>query len=63
MEAFLHLFAPLAAYPRWFVITCLVLVAVGVGWVLVKLVKWTLYLVIAAVLVVLVLGAVAWLLG
>ncbi|MDD2763637.1 MAG: hypothetical protein PHE83_06645 [Opitutaceae bacterium] len=63
MEAFLNLLAPLAAYPRWFVITCLVLVALGVGWVLVKLVKWTLYLAFAAVLLALVLAAAAWLLG
>jgi hypothetical protein len=63
MEEFQHLLEPLAAYPRWLVITCLVLVALGVGWLLAKLIKWTLFLVIAAVLLVLVLAAVRWLLG
>jgi hypothetical protein len=63
MDDFQRLLEPLAAYPRWFVITCLVLVALGVGWLLAKLIKWTLYLVIAAVLLLLLLAAVAWLLG
>jgi hypothetical protein len=63
MESFQHLLAPLAAYPRWFVITCLVLVALAGVWLLAKLVKWTLTLLIAAVLLVLILAAVAWLVG
>ena len=54
MELFERLLAPLAAYPRWFVVTV---------WVLVKLIKWTLSLVLAAVLLLLILAAVAWLLG
>ena len=63
MELFQRLLAPLAAYPRWFVITCLVLVALAAGWLLAKLFKWTLALVLAAVLLLLILTAVAWLLG
>jgi hypothetical protein len=63
MELFQRLLAPLAAYPRWFVITCLVLVALAVGWVLAKLFKWTLSLLLAAVVLVLILGAVAWFMG
>jgi hypothetical protein len=58
-----RLLEPLAAYPRWFVITCLVLVALAGVWLLAKMVKWTLYLVVPAVLLILVLAAVAWLLG
>jgi hypothetical protein len=34
-----------------------------VGWLLAKAIKWTLYLVIAAVLLLLILAAVSWLLG
>ena len=63
MDYFQRLLEPLAAYPRWLVITCLVLVALGVGWLLAKAIKWTLYLVIAAVLLLLILAAVSWLLG
>jgi uncharacterized RDD family membrane protein YckC len=63
MELIERLLAPLAAYPRWFVITCLVLVALGAVWLLVKLIKWTLSLVLAAALLLLILAAVAWLLG
>ena len=63
MELFQRLLAPLAAYPRWFVVTCLVLVALAAGWLLAKLIKWTLTLLIAAVVLLLILAAVAWLLG
>ncbi|HTX66703.1 MAG TPA: hypothetical protein VMD31_13095 [Opitutaceae bacterium] len=58
-----HLLAPFAAYPRWFVITCFVVVGAGLAWVLFKIVKWTVYLVILGVLASLVLIVVAWLLG
>ncbi|HTT56290.1 MAG TPA: hypothetical protein VLW52_13990 [Opitutaceae bacterium] len=58
-----HLLAPFAAYPRWFVLTCFAVVAVGVGWVVLKIVKWTVYLTILCVAVALVLVVVAWLLG
>ena len=58
-----HLLAPFAAYPRWMVLTCFAVVAVGVGWVVLKIVKWTVYLTILCVAVALVLVVVAWLLG
>jgi hypothetical protein len=45
------------------VIACLVLVALAAGWLLAKLVKWTLSLVFAAVVLLLILAAVAWLVG
>ena len=63
METFHRLLEPLAAYPRWLVIAGLVLAAVVAVWVLAKLAKWALYLLVAAVLLVGVLLAVAWLLG
>ena len=63
MDRLLHLLGPLGAYPRWFVIACLVLVAVGVGWLLAKLVKWTFYVVLLFVLLGVVLFVAAWLLG
>jgi hypothetical protein len=63
MDWLSRLLAPLAAYPRWFVITCAVLVAAAIGWVLVKVIKWTIYVVILFVLVGLVVAAVVWLLG
>jgi len=58
-----HLFEPLAAYPRWLVVTCLVLAAFAAGGLLVKLAKWTLALVVTAAVLLLVLVAVVWLLG
>jgi hypothetical protein len=58
-----QLLAPFAAYPRWFVLSCLVVVAVAVGWLLVKVLKWTLYLVLLGALVGLVVVVLAWLLG
>lgn len=63
MDRLSQLLAPLAAYPRWFVVFCAVLAAIGVGWMLAKLIKWTFHIVILFVLLGLVLFAVAWLLG
>ncbi|HUL53884.1 MAG TPA: hypothetical protein VLT83_10805 [Opitutaceae bacterium] len=63
MEQLQRLLEPLNAYPRWFVITCLVLVALGVFWLLAKAIKWALYLLMAAVLLALIVVAVGWLLG
>jgi hypothetical protein len=63
MELFQRLLAPLAAYPRWFVVTCLVLVALAAGWLLARLVKWTLWLLLAAGVLLLILVAVVWLVG
>ncbi len=63
MELFQRLLAPLAAYPRWFVVTCFVLGALGAVWLLARLIKWTLSLLLAAVVLLLILAAVAWLSG
>jgi uncharacterized RDD family membrane protein YckC len=63
MELLQRLLAPLAAYPRWFVVACLVLVALGAAWLLAKLIKWTLSLLLVAVVLLLILAAVAWLVG
>ena len=37
-------------YPRWFVVACLTIVAAVGLWIFVKVLKWTLYLLIAVVL-------------
>jgi hypothetical protein len=50
-------------FPRWLVILSGVLIAVVVVWVLAKVLKWTLVLVFAALVVVLVLGGLVWLFG
>lgn len=42
----------LVGYPRWFVAACLTIVAAVVLWVFAKVLKWSLYLVMALVLVV-----------
>lgn len=34
----------LAAYPQWLVITCVILVSIGVLWLLAKILKWSVYL-------------------
>jgi hypothetical protein len=41
----------LAGYPHWFVAACLTLVVAAVIWVLAKALKWSLYALIAVVLV------------
>ena len=41
----------LASYPRWFVAACLTLVAAAALWILAKLLKWSLYLLVALVLI------------
>jgi hypothetical protein len=63
MDSLPHLLEPLAAYPRWLVVVCGVLAAVVVVWVLAKLAKWALILVVAAAVVLGVLLVVSWLLG
>ncbi len=63
MDPLPHLFEPLAAYPRWLVVVCGVLAAVAAVWVLAKLAKWALTLVVAAVVLLGVLLVVSWLLG
>lgn len=51
----------LADYPRWFVVACGTIVAAVLIWLLMKLLKLTMWLLIFAVLVV-GLGSAAWLL-
>ena len=63
MDDIHRLLAPLAAYPRWLVITCLVLVAVAGFWLLAKVIKLTLFLVLAGVVLLAVLVAFGWFLG
>lgn len=48
----------LREYPPWLVVACLTLVAAVGLWLLAKLLKWTIYLLVAAVLVVGVVAAV-----
>jgi hypothetical protein len=63
MDDLHRLLAPLAAYPRWLVIGCLVLVAVAGLWVLAKVIKWTIFLVLASVVLLAILIAFGWFLG
>jgi hypothetical protein len=51
----------LADYPRWLVVTCVTIVLAAAIWVLMKLLKWTLWLLLFAVLAI-GLGASGWLL-
>jgi hypothetical protein len=44
-------FDSLAAYPPWFVAACITIVAVVLIWFAAKLLKWSLYLLMALVLV------------
>lgn len=39
----------LAAYPRGFVLACIVVAVLGVGWLALKILKWSLCLVLATV--------------
>lgn len=55
--------ANLDAYPRWFVALCLAVVAMVAVWLLVKILKWTLYLAAVAVVVWVLGGIAAWWLG
>lgn len=63
MEVLDPILQNLAAYPRWLVAACGVIVALGVLWVLVKVLKWTLYLAAVVVAVVVVGSIVMWWLG
>jgi len=45
------LFDSLAAYPPWFVAACVTVVALVLIWVAAKLLKWSLYLLMALVLI------------
>lgn len=50
----------LAHYPRWFVTLCAVIVAAAAIWLLAKMLKWTLYLAVIAVLGLAGLAVVVW---
>ena len=50
-------------YPRWLVILGVGLAAVVAVWVLAKVLKWTLFLVLGALIIVVVLGGLFWLFG
>jgi len=63
MDDLHHLLAPLAAYPRWLVITCLVLVGIAGLWLLAKVIKLTIFLVLAGVVLVAILVAFGWFSG
>jgi preprotein translocase subunit SecD len=50
----------LADYPRWVVVACVTIVLAAAIWVMMKLLKWTLWLLLFAVLII-GLGTAAWL--
>ncbi|MBP7140383.1 MAG: hypothetical protein KBA71_00625 [Opitutaceae bacterium] len=41
----------LSAYPRWFVVPCLILAGLGVLWFLAKVLKWSLWTLAAAAVI------------
>ncbi len=53
----------LGAYPRWLVATCGVIVALALLWIFGKLLKWTVYLLIALSMIAVVVGGVYWWMG
>ncbi len=63
METLRQVFAPLAAYPRWLVVACLVLAAMAVGWLLAKLLKWAVVLTVTVAVLAAVALAVVWIWG
>jgi hypothetical protein len=52
-----------ALYPRWLVVTSTVLAAIAVLWIVAKLFKWTLILLLTFTAVAIVGGALIWWLG
>ena len=52
-----------ALYPRWLVITSTVLAGIAVFWIVAKLLKWTLILLLTFLVVAIVGGAILWWLG
>ena len=50
----------LADYPRWVVVACATIVLAAAIWVVIKLLKWTLWMLLFAVLII-GLGTAAWL--
>ncbi|MBP6507808.1 MAG: hypothetical protein KA257_09615 [Opitutaceae bacterium] len=61
MDSLTPLLDSLAEYPRWFVAACLTVVAAVVIWLLLKVLKVALYVLLAGVIIGGI-GAVAWLL-
>ncbi len=51
MDALPPVFESLAEYPRWFVVASLTVVAALIIWGVIKMLKWTLYLLLALVLI------------
>jgi hypothetical protein len=41
----------LSAYPRWFVVPCLILAGLGILWFLAKVLKWSLWILVAVVMI------------
>jgi len=52
-----------ALYPRWLVVTCTVLAAIVVLWIVAKLLKWALIFLLALTVVAIVGGVLIWWLG
>jgi hypothetical protein len=52
-----------ALYPRWLVITCTVLTAIAVFWIVAKLLKWTLILLLMFMVMAIAGGLLFWWLG
>lgn len=50
MESLPPFLQSLGEYPRWLVVACLTVVAAAGLWLLIKVLKWTLYLALAVVL-------------
>ena len=50
METLPPFLQSLGEYPRWFVVACLIIVSAVGLWMLIKALKWTLYLLLAVVL-------------
>jgi hypothetical protein len=63
MPALHRLFAPIEAYPHWFVASCAVVAAALALWVLGKLLTWTFYVMLVFVLLALLALAMLFFLG
>lgn len=57
------IFQNLAAYPRWLVATCGIILALTSLWIVGKLLKWTLYVVVTLAMIAVIGGGVYWWLG
>ncbi len=63
MDSLQRLLEPLAAYPRWLVIACLLLAAIAAAWLVATLAKWAIMLAITVAVLAALLFVVIWLLG